>query len=316
MPNFKFNNDFIPIPRDFIENIMPEANASFVVVYLYIMYLASCGKSEDMETIAKKLGLIQTDVVNAVKYWEKKGIFIKSGDTITIKKTADEEVKPETHKKSIDEVSRIIDGNSTLSDLCSIAQEILGKTLANNDLETLYWFYDELGFSPEVITMLLEYCVSMDKRNMKYIEKVALTWHENNITTMDEANSFIQKTSTRDEYITSLRRLFGITDRNLSKTEMSYFKSWRDEYNMSEDMAGLAYEYCIMAIGKLSFPYINTILKRWAEMGISTIADAEKDHEQFKNNNANTDGTTEITPTQNISEIEEKFMQSYENTDM
>lgn len=312
MPNFKFNMDFVPIPKDFIEHIMPSANPAYVVVYLYIMNLAASGKNTDTEHIAKKLGLIESDVVNAIKFWNEKGIFSGTGDTIIIKKSVDEELSPESGKKPIDEVSEIIDGNSALSDLCLIAQEILGKTLASNDLETLYWFYDQLGFSPEVITMLLEYCVSMNKRNMKYIEKVAITWHENNIKTMDEAQAFITGAVKDDKFITSLRRLFGITERNLSKTEMLYLKTWRDELKMSADMAGLAYEYCVMATGKLSFPYINSILKRWAEKGIFTIPEAEKDHENFKNNSSNTPDNA-MSPTEDISEIEQQFMKSYEN---
>lgn len=311
MPNFKLNMDFVPIPKDFIEHIMPSANAAYVMVYLYIMYLASVGKGAQTNEIAKKLGLIESDVVNAIKYWNDKGIFSGTGDTIIIKRSVDEEISPETTKKTIEEVSQIIDGNSALSDLCAIAQEILGKTLGNNDLETLYWFYDQLGFSPEVITMLLEYCVSMNKRNMKYIEKVAITWHENNITTMDEAQSFIMGAAKSDEFISSLRNLFGINDRNLSKTEKLYLKSWRDELGMSADMVGLAYEYCVMATNKLSFPYINTILKRWAEQGIKTIPEAEKDHEQYKQN-MSSDGH-EMTATDNISELEKQFMTAYEN---
>jgi DnaD/phage-associated family protein len=188
---------------------------------------------------------------------------------------------------------------------------MLGKTLANKDIETIYWIYDSLGFSPEVITMLLEYCVSMDKRNMKYIEKVAITWHEKNINTMDDAQKYIMSASKHDEFTASLRKLFGITDRNLSKTETMYLESWRDNFQMSADMVALAYEYCIMATNKLSFPYINTILKRWAEQGIKTIPDAEKDHEQYKQNGGGTPSPDVLQGTDNISEIEQQFMSTY-----
>ena len=50
-------------------------------------------------------------------------------------------------------------------------------------------------------------------------------------------------------------------------------------------MVELAYEYCIMQTTKLSFPYINSILKRWHELNIHNVADAKKDHEDFKTKN-------------------------------
>ena len=35
-------------------------------------------------------------------------------------------------------------------------------------------FLDEMGFSPEAILLILDYCISMDKRNMKYIYHIWL----------------------------------------------------------------------------------------------------------------------------------------------
>ena len=51
---------------------------------------------------------------------------------------------------------------------------------------------------------------------------------------------------------------------------------------MDENMVALAYEYCIIQISKLSFPYINSIIERWYNKGISTVTEAEKDREDFK----------------------------------
>lgn len=310
MPSFKYNMDFVPVPKDFIEHIMPSSNASYVTVYLYAMLLAVNGVSATTSEIASRLGLIESDVINAVKYWNDKGVFSGTGDNIIIKKAVDEEISTQTDKKSISDISSIIEGDSTLKDLCSLSQEMLGKTLGNNDIETLYWFYDHLGFSPEVIIMLLEYCVSMGKRNMKYIEKVAITWHENNISTIDEAQEYITRANGKNEFKNNLCALFGI-DRKLSKTEQLYFNMWRDEYEMSEDMVSLAYEYCIMATNKLSFPYINTILKRWSEQGIKTIPEAERDHEAHKQVPVSVSQPSEMSNTSNISEIEQQFMNTY-----
>lgn len=309
MPCFKINMDFVPVPRDFIEHIMPSSNASYVMVYIYALMLASTGKTLSTSDIAKKLDLLESDVVNAIKYWNEKGVMSGTGENIVIKKSVDEEISPDSSKKSIEDITEIISGNKALSDLCTIAQEILGKTLASNDIETLYWFYDELGFSPEVITMLLEYCVSLGKRNMKYIEKVALTWHENNIKTMDQAQSYITNASSRNTYVATLSKLFGITERKFSKSEYAYIERWRDKFKMSTDMVSLAYDYCVLSANKLSFPYINTILERWAEQGIRTIAEAEKDHENFRRSQS--DNKDISTKTDGISDIEKQFMSNY-----
>ena len=47
------------------------------------------------------------------------------------------------------------------------------------------------GLPVEVIIMLLQYLQDMGKTNMKYIEKVAESWGDNEITTVDRAEKEI-----------------------------------------------------------------------------------------------------------------------------
>lgn len=311
MPKFNCKMDFIPVPSDFIENLMPQANGAYVKVYLLSLSLAVSGEEMSTAQIAEKLNLLESDVVNAFEYWNKNGAFTYKNENIffgDINETSFTKQKNEPVKKTMDEISEAMTENKALSDLCAISQEILGKTLKNKDIETLYWFYDELGLSPEVITMLLEYCVSKDKRNMNYIEKVAISWHKNGITTIDSADKFITAEKEKNSYFYTLRKLFGIENRNLSKTEEVYLKTWHDDYGMDENMIGLAYEYCIMHTNKLSFPYMNSIIKRWNEIGIHTVAAAENDHEDFKNKNKQNNLNVYNDDSYNYDELE-KIMQ-------
>lgn len=284
MPKFNYSVDFVSVPADFIENHMARSNGAYVKIYLLSLYLAARGESMSNSEIAEKLDLLESDVVNAFEYWNKEKVLKYENDTV-IFGDGESARRSGPSKKSMDTISKEIMSNKMLSDLCTLSQEILGKTLGNKDIETLYWFYDELGLSPEVITMLLEYCVSKNKRNMNYIEKVAISWHENGIVTIDAADKFITAQKEKGSYFYSLRKLFGIEDRNLSKSEETYLKTWRDTHGMDENMVGLAYEYCITQTNKLSFPYMNSIIKRWDEMNIHTIEAAEKDHEEFRNKN-------------------------------
>ena len=286
MPKFNCNIDFIPVSADFIENYMPSANGAYVKVYLLALSLAISAKAMSTGEMAEKLNLLESDVVNALEYWNKNGVLKYDKDNVLFGAAVPSENTDEiTNKKGMDQIAEEMTSNKALADLCTLSQEILGKPLRNRDIETLYWFYDELGLSPEVITLLLEYCVSKDKRSMSYIEKVAMSWHKNGIITIDAADKFITEEKEKGGYFGSLRKLFGIDNRNFSKTEEMYLKTWRDEYGMDENMVGLAYEYCIMQTSKLSFPYMNSIIKRWNDLGIKTVAQAEQDHEDFKNKN-------------------------------
>lgn len=287
MPTFQYNADFIPVSSDFIENKMPDANGAYVKVYLYMLNLALKNREEENSVIAKNLNLLESDVVNAIDYWRDNGAISCSNGSITFGLSSGAGVEEKTPIEEKDapkkDVVTLMSENKTLSDLCMLAQEILGKPLTSPETETLFWFYDYLGFSAEVIAMLLEYCVSKDKRNMNYIEKVAISWHENGITTMDSVESYISDEHEKKTYTHELKKLFGIEGRNWSKSEDVYLKTWHDEYDMSIEMIALAYEYCIISTNKLSFPYMNKIIENWYHKNIRTIEEAEKDKAEFKN---------------------------------
>ena len=293
MPSFQLNADFIPVSADFIENKMPQANGAYVKVYMYMLYLAVKNIDEENSAIAAKLNLLESDVVNAVGYWCGCGAMSSENGNITFLNSETHversvpETEPVTERRTGKNVAEEMLSNKALADLCTLAQEILGKTLDTQETETLFWFYDYLGLSPEVITMLLEYCVSKGKRNMNYIEKIAVSWHENGITTMSAAEHYISDEQEKKTYVYELKKLFGIDGRNFSKSEELYLKTWHDDYDMSVEMIALAYEYCIMSTGKLSFPYMNKIIENWAKKNITTIETAEADHENFKTQSGN-----------------------------
>lgn len=295
MPGFKKTNSDITLSCNFIKNIMPELNGAYVKVYLYILMLANAGLNMENSEIAGKLGLLESEVVHSFDILSQCGLINISGDMITIGDAKDYPNQMPVQKPAVTstkdvkvhysstEMAAELEANKSLSDMLKIAQEVMGKPLNNSDINTLFWFYDALGFSPEVILMLLEYCVSADKRSMPYIEKVAISWHDKGIKTIEDAEKLDSLEQEALSYTSTIKRLIGINDRNLTKIEEKFLLEWKNEDNMSEEMVALAYEYCILQINKLSFPYMNKIIKRWKSSGIFTVEDAEYDNETFRN---------------------------------
>ena len=281
MPLFKVMAGTVCVPAEFIENHMVRANGSYVKVYLYALMLAERGARAEQAQIAQSLNLLESDVKNAFDYWKNENLLSFDGDTIIIGSESNH-ASDGNGRIGAAEAARIMNEDEVLKGMITLAQEMLGKPINSRDIETLYWMYDGLGLAPDAILMVLEYCVSKDKRSVAYAEKVAVTWCERGINTIEAIDAYIKSESERANYFYSLRKLFGISDRPLSKKEEEYLKKWNEEFGMDEDMVALAYEYCIMQTSKLSFPYMDTILANWNAKGIKTVADAEREHAQFK----------------------------------
>ena len=293
MPYFSNDNKFTPVPTEFIKKHLPQANPTFVKVYLYLLMLASENSSAEFSDIAETLGLLESDLMLAVKYWESCGVIFKNGDNFSfgIAGTIDEktnEIKTE-QKPRTENLAEIIANDRSLSDMFMVSQEILGKTISERDMETIYWFFSELKMSPEAILLLLEHCVSKGKTRMNYIEKVAVSWSEMGLTNAENVALYIKNEEQKTGFLYSIRKIMGIADRSLSQIEEKYLTKWHEEMGMEEEMIALAYEYCIIQTAKLSFPYMDKITTRWAQEGIRTVADAEEDNRKFKNR-TKTDG--------------------------
>lgn len=163
-----------------------------------------------------------------------------------------------------------------------MAEEILAKPLNPSEMETLFWFYDGLGFSPEAVLMLLEYCVSKNKPRISYAEKVAVTWCERGLITPEDISKYLRDSERYMEEIKRVMDKLGMGQRPLAKGEEQFFEAWFNTYLMNSDMILLANEYCIMQIGKSSFQYIDKILESWHSQGIHTPQAAKKEHEEHK----------------------------------
>lgn len=293
MPQFILKHEYVPVSTYFIEHHLKEVNGTFVKVYLYALSLAFSGRTVETGQIAQALDILESDVLQAFAHWEKVGVLQKTDGAYTFgtgsARPADAgefpAENPEHTPYDSTDVSAAISMDKPLSEMLQFAEQILGRTLSGQDAETLYWFYDNLQFSPEVILMLLEYCVSKEKTNMKYIEKVAISWHESGISSIEAVSRHIESEQNREEYLWALRKIMGLTGRALTQSEEQYLMKWRTECGMSEEMVALAYEYCCDQTAKLSFPYMDKIIARWNRQGIKSVLQAEEDNRVFHEKN-------------------------------
>ncbi len=296
MPKFALNNEFVPVSVYFIENCLKNVSGSFLKVYLYSLGLASKGMDADTETIAKELDMLESDVLQAFNYWKSVGMIIEDEGVVEFLTRpqqdelfgATEQVvykEADTMKKSTYdsvEVAKKISESNSLSEMVQLAQELLAKPLSPDELETLFWLNDELGFSAEAVLLLLDYCISREKRNMRYIEKVAISWHEQGIISPEDIMEHIASEEEKNTTAYKLRKAMGIADRPITAPEEAYLNKWCEEFKIPEDMIILAYESCLLNTSKLSFPYMDKIIERWHSQGIMTRAQAEEDNQKYK----------------------------------
>ncbi len=153
--------------------------------------------------------------------------------------------------------------------LLFIAESYIGRPLTPAEMKTILYFTDVLHFSDDLIDYLLQYCVDRDKKDFKYIEKVAVSWAEQGITSPKQA----QKMSTRyDKNVYVIMNGLGKSGSPTMK-EMEYITRWLKDYNFSTDIIMEACERTVLATDKHRFEYAESILNNWKRQNVQHKSD-------------------------------------------
>lgn len=160
-----------------------------------------------------------------------------------------------------------------------VAGKYLGRSLTPTDVDSILYYREDLNFSWDLIEYLIEYCTSGGHKKFAYIDKVAVSWFEAKVKTIEDAKAESKRYS--DQYFKVIRA-FGIKDRHLAKTEEDMLLRWTNEYGFSTDIIIEACDRTVKKINRASFDYADSILKRWSEQGVTTLEDVKRVDSEFQ----------------------------------
>ena len=241
------------LENEFIDNYMAKANGEYVKVYLLLLrHLTEPSGTLTVSRIADLLEITEKDVVRALNYWKKQGLL-------------EYESAPESGPASSSLPSDVPDirqyrSRKEFKELLFVAEQYLGKTLSATDIEAITYFYETLHMSADLIEYLIEYCVENGHKSIHYIQKVALSWHEQEFHTVEEAKAGTQAYN-RNCY--SVLNAYGIKGRSPATSEIAYIRKWNEEYGFALE---IILEACARTMNKIhqpSFEYTDSILKSW-----------------------------------------------------
>ena len=156
--------------------------------------------------------------------------------------------------------------------LLFIAQTYIGKPLSVSDVKTIYFMWDVLHFSDDLIDYLIQYCVERGKKDFRYMEKVAINWAEEGITTPKQAQKAASK---YDKSIYTVMNALGKSGTPTTK-ELEYIQRWTNEYGFSLDIITEACDRTVLATDKHRFEYAEGILSNWKRDNVRQKADIAK----------------------------------------
>jgi DnaD/phage-associated family protein len=272
----------------FISHYMPFAPADYVKVYILgLKYSQSyVNNMLSNEIIAKTLGITCDEVNAAWRYWSEQGIvklypYAQSGDesgfTVEYLNIKEIMLNIKEEKQSTGKYSpeRIINarGNQDIRAMFESFRKLFGRELSPNELFIFLDWMDDYNFPPDVIKLLVEECVSRDKKDMPYLKQVAKNWFDAGIDSVDKAKQYNLRHKEKWQKYNKVLGFLRI-GRQPTSAEEEMLQKWFYTFEYGEDVVIKA---CELTAGTLkpSFNYIDRILTEWHGKGLITVQEVE-----------------------------------------
>ena len=153
-------------------------------------------------------------------------------------------------------------------------QQYFSRPLNYADTESFGYWYLQFNRSPDVIDYLVDYCANhcKGKLNMKFIDSVAQSWHQKGLHTLDAIRHY---NLLHNDTVYAIMKAYGLYNQTPAPAQLEYINKWIKDYSFPTDVYVYA---CNITMKKCQRPNVNfteSILKRWKEKNVKSLADAE-----------------------------------------
>ena len=261
------------VPAEVADRHLKLARGEHIKVLLYVMRNMSSEISE--EQISENTDVSLYEVKEALLYWADAGILLPKEAS-----KAKPDIKPTAVKRSQKpdrtDVARRGAEDAKIRYLLQETQMKLGRNLKTNETGTLVWLYDDEGLDVSLILMIVQYAAAHNKANIRFIESTAVDWINKGIDSITAADEELRRMAMGEQAWSIVCSAFGIERRKPSKKETELSMLWINDWKMSKEMLNAAYEACVDAKSKFSFPYVAKIIESWHGKGFKTPSDIEE----------------------------------------
>lgn len=286
----------------FIDRYMKDANDAQLKIYLYLLRTTEAGQEASISDMADLFNYTEKDVQRALKYWEKIHLIAleyednpkEGGKTLSGIRLLEVREKPQEEAASLvsfvhlparadvpsekqdfsvpsyslDRLKEFKEKEET-SQLLFVAEQYIGRPLSPREINTILFFSDRLKFSEDLIDYLIQYCVDKGKKDFRYIEKVAISWAQEGITTPQQAAGLAGK---YDKIVYTVMKALGKSG-SPTRAEADFALRWAKEYGFTQDIILEACHRTVMATDKHRFEYADRILNSWHRAQVHHKAD-------------------------------------------
>lgn len=278
------------LPGEVLDRIDGAGDGEIRILLFVAGFLKTSPREEEELIALLSRKFSREEVLSALAFWRGCGILKTEGKKGSGKKREEAPV-PDTPeqtetKKFLDadeapfytskELADAAEAKPEFKNLVSFAEERLEKVMNTSELARLYSFLDYLKMPLDVVMLVIEDCVSREKRSLRYITKMLTSFQDEGIDTYQKAEAYFAARQETALYEKHVRKLFGLGQRKLTAAESEILATWRTKYAFGFEMLDAAYEKTVFSAKNPSIKYMHKILESWHSEGVTTPEEARK----------------------------------------
>ncbi len=265
--------DVTPLENLYIENYMASAPGEFVKAYIYGLMLCYQGDGQDQSAKDLAQALHQSDeaVRAAFAYWEQLGLV-----NVLSQQPLQVEYVNLKRKFLCGTQAKEPERERLFADLVQHVQGVFSgsRVLVTAEYNRINDWYTALGFDPEAIVLMIQYCIDRKgpKVSFKYIDAMAQDLSRKGITSLEDMEAHLSAADAANSGATRILTRWNLK-RLPTADELALWRKWTDRWGFTEDAIGVA---CadMTGVANPNFKYLDTVLTSLHERGAHSAEQA------------------------------------------
>ena len=247
--------DVTPVDNQFIQEYLPSAKGDYVRVYLYgLMRCYHPEESLSAETMARELKMTEDEVIQAYRYWERRGLVRRISDHPL-------QYRYISLRENLADPAPMLDPayEAFADSLYSVFSH--GRQLHGQEIQNCYEWVEELKLPAEAVIMLLRHLEHQKGKNftMASAEQLAMQMASEGVQTLEDAEAFLSRD--QEIYQGTRKILRRLGKRNApSEDQLALYRKWTREWGFTHEAVEQA---CAeTAKGDPNMGYLDGVLRK------------------------------------------------------
>lgn len=256
-------SEYCVLRSDVVDRLLSCGDGDGALLYLYIV---RHGVPDDESAVLRALNFSQSRLERAA--FTLGNLKISSN---AVQNRQNGAPRPPVPRYTVSELRTRRTDDRRFESVCQTAESVLGRTLTEGQLRTLYTAYDHLGLPADVIIDMLVW-LKREKGvpSRKDIEGTAYLWADMGIYTAEASSAFLSRLESRKPVMEEMLRALDMAGRDPSPNEYRYLERFINQ-GFTPEAVELGKERLYGRLTRFSWQYLRGILDNWHERGAHTV---------------------------------------------